>query len=101
MQDISYRETQRMEPVQAVENEYRAQQRVLLLAVESGDIREVRQALHGISPSKQKLVLLARSKIPENNFRTPLMSAAASGNSVIFGENTTTIVMYVLWPTKR
>lgn len=78
-----------MEPVRGVQNEYRALQRVLLLAVEGGDIREVRQSLHGISPSKQKLVLLARSKIPENNFRTPLMAAAASGDWMIFGENTT------------
>lgn len=74
-----------------------APQGVLLQALEQGDIREVRQALYRIPTSKRKSVLLASSKQPEHQLRTPLMAAAATGDVVIFGE-WVSLSMYALPP---
>ena len=72
---------------QEAQIEHKAPQRALLLAIEGGNILEVRQALSRIPTSKRSSVLLAHSKKPEHQLRTPLMAAAASGNWAIFGES--------------
>lgn len=68
------------------ETEVKAPQHALLIALEHGNILEVHQALARTPISKLKQALLAPSKKPEHQLRTPLMAAAASGDLVIFGE---------------
>lgn len=74
------------EPFHVNNNELEVTQSALLLALERGNILEVYQALSRIPTSREKPVLLAPSKRPEHQLRTPLMAAAASGDLIIFGE---------------
>lgn len=72
---------------QEAQIDHKAPQRALLLAIEGRDILEVRQALSRIPVSKRRTVILASSKKPKHQLRTPLMAAVASGDSAIFGES--------------
>lgn len=72
--------------VEIDEMELTTPQSILLLALERGNILEVHQALSRIPPSKRRSILLAPSKQPEHQLRTPLMAAAVTGDLAIFGE---------------